>query len=137
MVNQILEGEIELFMDTEQRKSQSNKRNVKSVKKVRTNNGDIYVETTQDRNGNFEPEQIAKRKRELSSGLCKQILGLYAQGNSIEDVRRLLIKMYGVEISSGKITPFTDKVLPEIKEWRNRELTCWHLKLNGQNNTNI
>ncbi len=126
MVNQMLEGEMDSFISEEHESNRTNKRNGKSVKKVRTNSGDIYVETPRDRNGDFEPELIGKRQRELSSGLDTQILALYAQGNSIEDVRRLLIKMYGVEISAGKISQITDKVLPEIQEWRNRELKSFY-----------
>lgn len=122
MVNQMLEGEMDSFMSDCEQSNGGNKRNGKLTKKVRTNSGDIYVETPRDRNGNFEPELIAKRQRELGSGLDTQILALYAQGNSIEDVRRLLSKMYGVEISAGKISQITDKVLPEIQQWRNREL---------------
>lgn len=126
MVNQILEGEMASFMNEDQRLNVKNKRNGKGVKKVRTNAGDIYVETPRDRKGYFEPELIAKRERELSSGLDMQIMALYAQGNSIEDVRRLLIKMYGVEISAGKISEITDKILPEIQSWRNRELKTFY-----------
>ncbi|GAA4734316.1 IS256 family transposase [Pedococcus ginsenosidimutans] len=126
MVNQVLEGEMSSFMNEERASSRKNKRNGKTLKKVRTNSGDIYVETPRDRNGDFEPELIGKRERELSSGLDEQILALYAQGNSIEDVRRLLIQMYGVEISAGKISQITDKVLPEIQEWRNRELKSFY-----------
>ena len=126
MVNGMLEGEMDSFISSEQDLNRSNKRNGKSVKKVRTNSGDIYVETPRDRNGDFEPELIAKRQRELNSGLDTQIIALYAQGNSIEDVRRLLVKMYGVEISSGKISQITDKVLPEIQQWRNRELKMFY-----------
>lgn len=126
MVNQMLEGEMDSFIGEEREKGQTNKRNGKSVKKVLTNSGDIYVETPRDRNGAFEPELIAKRQRELNSGLDIQILALYAQGNSVEDVRRLLIQMYGVEISAGKISQITDKVLPEIQQWRDRELKSFY-----------
>jgi transposase-like protein len=126
MVNQMLDGEMDSFMSEGSGTSGSNKRNGKTVKKVRTSTGDIYVETPRDRNGDFEPELIAKRQRELNSGLDTQILALYAQGNSIEDVRRLLVKMYGVEISAGKISQITDKVLPEIQLWRNRELKSFY-----------
>lgn len=126
MVNQMLEGEMSSFMIDEQRSKHTNKRNGRTVKKVRTNSGDIYVETPRDRNGNFEPELIAKRETEISSGLDTQIIALYAQGNSIEDVRRLLVKMYGVEVSAGKISQITDKVLPEIQTWRNRELKAFY-----------
>ncbi len=126
MVNQMLEGEMDSFMNEGQRLEGKNKRNGKTTKKVRTNSGDIYVETPRDRNGDFEPELISKRERELSSGLDSQIIALYAQGNSIEDVRRLLVTMYGVEVSAGKISQITDKVLPEIQSWRNRELKSFY-----------
>ena len=69
---------------------------------------------------------VGKRQRELSSGLDDQILALYAQGNSIEDVRRLVAKIYGVEISSGKISQITDKVLPHIQSWRERLLQAFY-----------
>lgn len=126
-VNEMLEGEIESFMSEEKPSgSKSNKRNGKICKQVVTEAGKIYVETPRDRLGKFEPQIIGKRERTLSSGLDEQILALYAQGNSIEDVRRLLIKIYGVEISAGKISQITDKILPEIESWRNRELSSFY-----------
>jgi len=126
MVNTILEGEMKTFMSEEKSSVRKNKRNGKSKKTVRTNLGDILVSTPRDRNSEFEPELIGKRQRELASGLDEQIIALYAQGNSIEDVRRLLVKMFGVEISAGKISQITDKVLPEIEEWRTRELKSFY-----------
>ena len=84
------------------------------------------ISTPRDRNGDFEPELIGKRQRELNSGLDEQILALYAQGNSIEDVRRLLEDIYGVSISAGRISQITDKVLPEIQEWRTRSLQSFY-----------
>jgi len=126
MVNTILEGEIESFINDEKESGKTNKRNGKSVKKVHTTTGNIWVETPRDRNSDFEPELISKRQRELTSGLDEQIIALYAQGNSVEDVRRLLIKMIGVEISAGKISQITDKVLPEIEAWKTRELESFY-----------
>ena len=126
MVNTIIEGEMDSFMEKELKEGNKNKRNGKTVKKVRTNTGDIWVETPRDRNADFEPELVPKRQRELTSGLDDQIIALYAQGNSVEDVRRLLKQMLGVEISSGKISQITDKVLPEIEEWKNRGLESFY-----------
>jgi len=126
MINTILEGEMESFISDEKESGKTNKRNGKSVKKVRTTTGNIWVETPRDRNSDFEPELISKRQRELTSGLDEQIIALYAQGNSVEDVRRLLIKMIGVEISAGKISQITDKVLPEIEAWKTRELESFY-----------
>ncbi len=126
MVNTMLEGEIEDFLDEEQAKGNKNKRNGKQNKRVLSEFGSLEISTPRDREGEFEPELIAKRERTLTSGLDDQILALYAQGNSIEDVRRLLLEIYGVGISAGKISQITDKVLPEIQEWRNRELSTFY-----------
>lgn len=126
MVNKILEGEMSSFLDEEHESGKKNKRNGKQGKLVQSSTGPIYVETPRDRQGTFEPELIEKRQRFLSSGLDEQILALYAQGNSIEDVRRLLSKMFGVDISSGKISQITDSILPELQEWRNRPLESFY-----------
>lgn len=122
MVNELLEGEMEVFQADQKAKGRRNKRNGKTHKQVLSETGSMWVSTPRDRNGEFEPELIGKRQRELSSGLDDQIIALYAQGNSIEDVRRLLAQLYSVEISSGKISQITDKVLPMIQEWRERQL---------------
>ena len=126
MVNTILDGEMDSFLSEESSEGKVNKRNGKRVKKVRSSAGNLWVETPRDRNSDFEPSLIAKRQRDLTSGLDEQIMALYAQGNSVEDVRRLLVKMMGVEISAGKISEITDKVLPEIEAWKTRELRVFY-----------
>ena len=122
MVNKMLEGEANYHIENELLSGKKNKRNGFTKKHVITPSGPIEVSTPRDRNSTFEPELIGKRERELHSGLDEQIIALYAQGNSVEDVRRLLQKMYGVEISAGKISQITDNILPEIEAWRNRPL---------------
>lgn len=122
LVNELLEGELESHLEEERQSGKKNKRNGRIVKEVKSEAGPIWVETPRDRNGDFEPQVIGKRQRELSSGLDEQILALYAQGNSIEDVRRILEKIYGVSISSGRISQITDKILPVLQEWRERQL---------------
>lgn len=126
MVNQMLEGELEAFLAEEQACGRSNKRNGRLSKQVKSTSGLLSIDTPRDRNGDFAPQLIGKRQRELSSGLDDQIIALYAQGNSIEDVRRLVAKIYGIEISAGKISQITDKVLPHIQEWQDRELRSFY-----------
>ena len=126
MVNTMLEGEIESFLTEERTSGTINKKNGKTSKRVLSEMGHLDISTPRDRNGDFEPELIGKRQRELNSGLDEQILALYAQGNSIEDVRRLLEDIYGVSISAGRISQITDKVLPEIQEWRTRSLQSFY-----------
>jgi len=122
MVDKMLDGELESFLDEEKAQGKKNKRNGRLPKQVLSDSGPLDIHTPRDRNGEFEPQLIGKRQRVLSSGLDDQIIALYAQGNSIEDVRRLLVKIYGVHISTGKISQITDKVLPHIQQWRDRPL---------------
>lgn len=129
MVNQMLEGEMEDFQKTQQLEGKRNKRNGHSYKQVISESGLLDIQTPRDRNGDFAPQLIRKRERDLSSGLDDQIIALYAQGNSIEDVRRLIKKIYGIEISSGKISLITDKVLPLIAAWQSRPLSSFYAVL--------
>lgn len=126
MVNTMLEGEIDSFLSEERASGSRNKRNGKIPKRVLSEAGSLDISTPRDRNGDFEPELIGKRERELSSGLDEQILALYAQGNSVEDVRRLVEDIYGVSISAGRISQITDKILPQIQEWRTRSLQSFY-----------
>jgi transposase-like protein len=129
MVNKMLDGEMADFMSKEpalKKGNKRNKRNGKTTKQVLSDVGPLYIKTPRDRKGEFEPQLIRKRQRELSSGLDEQIIALYAQGNSIEDVRRLLLKIYGVEISAGRISQITDKVLPVIRDWQERPLKSFY-----------
>ena len=127
MVNKVLEGEMEDFIQEESKKPGiTNKRNGKLKKRVKSAAGILEIETPRDRNGDFNPAILKKRERFLTSGLDEQILALYAQGNSIEDVKRLLSKMLGVDISAGKISQITDLILPELETWRTRPLESFY-----------
>ena len=115
-----LEGEIEAHVaDT---KSQSNRRNGKTSKLVKSDSGTFELETPRDRNGSFEPEIVKKRQTVLNAALDNKILSLYSVGMSYSDVRGHLAEIYGVDISEATISAITDKLLPIIAEWRNRPL---------------
>jgi putative transposase len=122
LVNTMLEGEVESHLETDRERGRKNKRNGYTEKEVLSDAGPLQIRTPRDRRGEFAPVIVEKRERSLSSGLDEQILALYAQGNSVEDVRRLLERIYGVEISAGQISQITDKVLPELQAWRERSL---------------
>lgn len=122
MVNVMLEGEMDSHLKEEKASGNANKRNGHTSKEVTSTAGKLSIRTPRDRESSFDPELISKRSRTLSSGLDTQILALYAQGNSVEDVRRLLDQMYGVSISAGKISAITDRVLVEMRDWQERPL---------------
>ena len=123
-MNSMLSAEANHHIETERASDSgsSNKRNSYTQKRVNSEFGTIQINTPRDRESTFEPQLVGKRQRQLSSGIDDQIIALYAQGNSIEDVRRLVKKLYGVEISAGQISAITDKVWSDIETWRSRPL---------------
>jgi len=62
-----------------------NSRNGKTKKLVRTGNGDIEIAVPRDRESEFEPVLIEKRKSHLK-GLDTQILSLYGKGMTVRDI---------------------------------------------------
>ena len=118
-LEEALSGEIEGHL---KEKEVPNRKNGKTKKQVRSSYGTFELETPRDRAGSFEPKMIGKRQKNLPNDIERQIFALYARGSSMGDIRDFLEEMYGVEVSPATISRITDKVLPQIEEWRNRPL---------------
>lgn len=117
-----LSGELENHLEKEKASGKPNRRNGRTSKSVKTSFGPIEVEQSRDRSGSFEPELIGKRQRVLGTSLERKILSLYRSGSSYSDIQSHIGELYGLEISAGKLTAITDKIWPEIEQWRNRAL---------------
>ena len=76
MINSILEGEMEGYLDEEER-SAGNRKNGKGKKLLKTSSGNIEVSTPRDRSGTFEPEMVKKRETIMAQTLEDKIIGLY------------------------------------------------------------
>jgi len=50
------------------------------------------------------------------------VLALYGLGMSYQAIAEHLSKMYGLDVSSAKISQVIDRLLPVITEWRKRPL---------------
>lgn len=122
LVNAALEGEIDHHLSEGSSSGQANRRNGHTHKTVRSTAGPLEVHTPRDRDGEHEPILIKKWERELGTGLDDIILSLYARGQSVEDVRYQLRRLYGVEVSAGAISAVTDRVWTEIVQWQERPL---------------
>ena len=116
-----LEGELDAHLDEAERKG-GNRRNGVMKKQVKSSQGSFELSTPRDRSGSFEPQIVSKRQTYLGEDLDNKIIRLYARGMSYEGISEHLAEVYGLEISSGKISAITDKVLPRMEEWRNRVL---------------
>ena len=115
-----LQGEMESYLEDE---SQGlNRRNGLSRKTMTSSSGAFDLETPRDRHGSFEPQIIKKRQTVMTDDLDTKILNLYANGMSYSDIRDNLEEIYQVEISDGTISKITDRLLPELKEWKERPL---------------
>lgn len=115
-----LQGEIEEHL--EQDNASKNYRNGTSRKMVKSSAGEFELETPRDRNAEFEPAIVKKRQTVIADDLDLKILNLYANGMSYTDIRENLEDIYQIPISNGTINKITDRLLPELEEWRNRPL---------------
>lgn len=148
MVQKLLDKEFEEHMKykkgSHEEKETSNRRNGKgTTKKVKTNDGEYEITTPRDREGSFEPIIVPKRKT-IIADLSEQITLLYAKGNSIRDIKDILVGIYGTSINEEFISEATKMVNEEVLEWKKRPLKemysivymdCLYTNVRGENNT--
>jgi putative transposase len=99
-----------------------NRRNGQGVKNLKSSLGSFEISTPRDRAGSFEPEIVKKRQTTLSSDIDKKIISLFSHGMSYNDIRDHIADIYGIEVPDSMMNQITDKVLPEIAQWRSRPL---------------
>ena len=129
ILNAALEGEMDAHLSDESRES-GNRRNGKMSKTVQTQYGEVTVETPRDRDGSFDPQTVRKRETILAEGMADQIIGMYAFGTSTREISSYFEREFNTRLSAETISAITDRVLPEIKEWKSRSLDavyaiCW------------
>lgn len=122
LIKRLIEASLDGEMDAHLQESRPNRRNGHGKKKVKTSFGDVNLETPRDRDSSYSPELIPKRQRSLGPSLENKILSLYSLGMSYRDISGHIMEMYGMELSPAQLTFITDKVWPEIEEWRSRPL---------------
>ena len=121
ILNAALEGEMDSHLDETERES-GNRRNGKMHKQVQTPLGEVTVSTPRDRHSSFDPQFIKKRETILAENVADRIISLYAFGNSTRQISDWLEENLGNRVSADTISSITDRILPEIKAWRNRPL---------------
>ena len=101
--------------------NKNNYRNGTSKKKVKSNFGELDINIPRDRNGEFEPIIVPKHSRDISN-IERQIINLYSMGNSTREISSYIEEMYGFSASAEMISNITDKIIPEMEEWKSRRL---------------
>ena len=117
-----LQGEMEAHLTENSLDEGNNRRNGLSSKMMKSAAGSFDLEVPRDRNGTFDPQLVRKRQTTLTNELDSKILALYGLGTSYGDISSHLQDIYGVDVSPATISAVTDKLLPQITEWRNRPL---------------
>jgi len=106
-------------------KGTENRRNGKSTKTLRTDQGPMEIEVPRDREGEFEPTIIPKHQREWR-GFDDKILSMYGLGMSTQGIQENLKEIYNVDVSPELISRVTDEVKGLVEEWRNRPLEMFY-----------
>lgn len=103
------------------KENKENYRNGSSKKKVKSNLGQLELNIPRDRNGEFEPMIVPKNSRDISN-IEQQIINLYGMGNSTREISNFIEELYGFSVSAELVSNITDKIIPEMDEWKNRRL---------------
>ena len=88
---------------------------------LKTSQGEVEIKSPRDRDGTFEPVIVPKRQKDVSS-IEDKVLAMYARGMSQRDISSTIEDIYGFSVSHEMISDITDKVIPELEEWRSRPL---------------
>lgn len=103
------------------KENKENYRNGSSKKKVKSNLGELELDIPRDRNGKFEPIIVPKHSRDISN-IEQQIINLYTIGTSTREISNYIEEMYGFTVSAEMVSNITDKIIPEMEEWKSRRL---------------
>lgn len=122
-IQEMLEAEMDehLGYAAYERSDNTNSRNGRKTKKVRSSYGEAEIAVPQDREGSFEPKIVQKRQKDIS-GIEQKIISLYAKGMTTRQISETIEDIYGFEVSDGMVSDITDRVIPQIEEWKNRLL---------------
>ena len=125
IIQEMLEAEITEHLGHDKyeytKENKENYRNGSSKKKVKSNLGQFELNIPRDRNGEFEPMIVPKNSRDISN-IEQQIINLYGMGNSTREISNFIEELYGFSVSAELVSNITDKIVPEMEEWKNRRL---------------
>jgi putative transposase len=123
-IQSMLEAEMDQHLGYEpyERTDNTNSRNGKKQKLIRSSYGEMEIDVPQDRESSFEPQIVKKRQKDIS-GIEQKIIAMYAKGLTTRQISEQIEDIYGFEVSEGMVSDITNKLLPEIEEWQQRPLS--------------
>ncbi len=123
LIKQLTEAAMQAELDEHlSTKEQPNRKNGSTSKTVKSPAGSFELNTPRDRVGSFEPQLVKKHQTHLTDELERKIIALFSLGTSYQDIRMHIEDLYGIHVSNGTLNAVTDKLLPELQAWRERQL---------------
>jgi len=99
-----------------------NRKNGTSRKTIKSPVGEFELHTPRDRAGTYEPQIVKKHQTHLTEELERKVVALFSLGTSYQDIRAHIADIYDISLSNGTLSAVTDKLLPELQAWRERDL---------------
>ena len=122
-IEQLLEGEMDAHLGYEkhERSDGKNARNGHITKRLKTKEGEMEVKVPRDRQSEFNPILVPKRKS-MVEGIENIIVSMYAKGMSVSDIEEQIRELYNFDVSTSTISRITERVLSDVNAWQNRAL---------------
>ncbi len=98
-----------------------NSRNGYSSKTIRTEDGEVDLDSPRDRDSSFEPVLVKKNQTRFTS-MDDKILYLYSKGMTTRDIVATFKEMYDADVSPTLISRVTNAVIEQVVEWQARPL---------------
>lgn len=130
-IETILNLELDLYLKSCKDAGTYNKRNG-FTKDIDLTIGDRKIIFNRPRLRNekgFDSSLIPKRTRILKD-LYDNIILLYSKNNSVNDIKDILYKMFGINISTAFISNLTQELSNDVISWRNRQLDKCYFCIN-------
>ena len=127
-VEKILELEIEEYL----KENSSDNRKNGYTKGITLTIGERIINFNRPRlrnEKNFDSEIIPKRKRFMDD-ISDDVITLYAKNNSVKDIEEIMKSMFGINISTAKISQICQSIADEVMRWRNRNISKCYFTLN-------
>ncbi len=129
LVKQTIEAFLEVEMEEHrgypkhapEGRGSGNSRNGATPKTIRGDFGEVEIETPRDRNGNFDPQIVAKRQTSVGN-FTETVISLYARGMTTREIEDHVKQIYGIEISPQFVSRATEQLQQQITDWQSRPL---------------
>lgn len=103
-IQEMMEAEIDehLGYAEYERSDNSDYRNGVKYKSLRSSYGEIPIDVPQDRDGDFEPQIVPKRKKDISE-IEQKIIAMSAKGMTTRQISDIVEDIYGFEVSESMV----------------------------------